>query len=608
MKLNYLIEGFTKLFGNREVDEKNLSKFIKEVRKLDNSLTAEECEQLAKFYIFNNQNHSQMFYRISAVRLLTASNSPIPQLNERLQKIYDTFQDNSLKLLSNGQRTTSGSFNLEVESQLSNEPINQMNALKGSDKAFLGFRTETTTVKESDSRVEICVIREGRVDIPAICEIETIERTAIGGSQFKPIKELLTFAPNETEKKLDIELLRDHEWTPDKVFLVKLNLPDNAAKNLVKKGRNSIMQVTIVDDNEPGIVEFVQRFLVVSNTQSVIEVPLIRYQGSDGEIKIHWKTIDGTAKNVQHFYGGEGEVVFGEGVVKREIQIPVISDLDDRSEYFFQVVLVEANAGGIIGRINRIMVTITDDHNYDNTMKKLLPKLDSQSSLLLYRNEWLDQFKDAFAFSPQTDNHDEVPAIDYLLHFLSFGWKVMFAFIPPPRLCGGWLTFFSSLGMIGILTALMGDFASAFGCLVGLSDHVTAMTFVAVGTSLPDLFASRVAAVREQYADNAIGNIFGSNAFNVFLGLGLPWFVSTIYHSVNGTRFSVDSGSLEFSVFMFIILSIVYSIILMSRRSLRVFGCGELGGPRTSALVTFVVLFSFWFLYLGLSIWWDFSH
>lgn len=65
----------------------------------------------------------------------------------------------------------------------------------------------------------------------------------------------------------------------------------------------------------------------------------------------------------------------------------------------------------------------------------------------------------------------------------------------------------------------MGDFASAFGCLVGLQDHVTAITFVALGTSLPDLFASRTAAIREQYADNAIGNVTGSNAFNVFLGI-----------------------------------------------------------------------------------------
>ena len=56
------------------------------------------------------------------------------------------------------------------------------------------------------------------------------------------------------------------------------------------------------------------------------------------------------------------------------------------------------------------------------------------------------------------------------------------------------------------------------------------MTFVAIGGSLPDLFASRTAARNEKYADNAIGNITGSNAINVFVGLGLPWFLASIYH------------------------------------------------------------------------------
>ena len=61
--------------------------------------------------------------------------------------------------------------------------------------------------------------------------------------------------------------------------------------------------------------------------------------------------------------------------------------------------------------------------------------------------------------------------------------------------------------------------------------HVyVAITFVSVGTSLPDLFASKVAATKEKYADNAVGNVTGSNSVNVFLGLGLPWLVAALYH------------------------------------------------------------------------------
>jgi solute carrier family 8 (sodium/calcium exchanger) len=53
---------------------------------------------------------------------------------------------------------------------------------------------------------------------------------------------------------------------------------------------------------------------------------------------------------------------------------------------------------------------------------------------------------------------------------------------------------------------------------------------VALGTSLPDTFASKTAAANEKNADNAIGNVTGSNSVNVFLGLGLPWVIAAFYH------------------------------------------------------------------------------
>ena len=49
----------------------------------------------------------------------------------------------------------------------------------------------------------------------------------------------------------------------------------------------------------------------------------------------------------------------------------------------------------------------------------------------------------------------------------------------------GWLCFISSIMVIGILTAFIGDLASHFGCTVGLKDSITAISFVALGTSVP---------------------------------------------------------------------------------------------------------------------------
>merc|ERR1719272_748331 len=83
--------------------------------------------------------------------------------------------------------------------------------------------------------------------------------------------------------------------------------------------------------------------------------------------------------------------------------------------------------------------------------------------------------------------------------------------------------------MIGVVTGIIGDLANLFGCVFEVPDAVTAITFVALGTSMPDLFASQSAAIQDPWADASICNVTGSNSVNVFLGLGLPWTIAALH-------------------------------------------------------------------------------
>lgn len=74
---------------------------------------------------------------------------------------------------------------------------------------------------------------------------------------------------------------------------------------------------------------------------------------------------------------------------------------------------------------------------------------------------------------------------DYFMHILCIFWKILFACVPPTEYWNGWACFIVSISVIGFLTAIIGDLASHFGCTVGLRDSVTAVVFVALGTSLP---------------------------------------------------------------------------------------------------------------------------
>ena len=94
----------------------------------------------------------------------------------------------------------------------------------------------------------------------------------------------------------------------------------------------------------------------------------------------------------------------------------------------------------------------------------------------VFKKDWYQQFQEAMNVNGGV-NIQNSTAADYAMHFITFPWKVLFAFMPPPHIWGGWLCFCCSLIIIGIMTAIVGDAAAIFGCLVGLKDSITAITY-----------------------------------------------------------------------------------------------------------------------------------
>ena len=76
------------------------------------------------------------------------------------------------------------------------------------------------------------------------------------------------------------------------------------------------------------------------------------------------------------------------------------------------------------------------------------------------------------------------------------------------------------LGLIILGSDVAVDAATALARIFGMSERFIGLTIVALGTSLPELFTS-VSAARKGNADIAIGNIVGSNIFNILFIVGL---------------------------------------------------------------------------------------
>ena len=89
----------------------------------------------------------------------------------------------------------------------------------------------------------------------------------------------------------------------------------------------------------------------------------------------------------------------------------------------------------------------------------------------------------------------------------------------------------------GIIAIVLGsdvavDGATAIAKLLGVSDRIIGLTIVAFGTSLPELMTS-ITAARKGNADLAIGNVVGSNLFNILFVLGTTCLIQTVTFSAS---------------------------------------------------------------------------
>ena len=94
---------------------------------------------------------------------------------------------------------------------------------------------------------------------------------------------------------------------------------------------------------------------------------------------------------------------------------------------------------------------------------------------------------------------------------------------------------------IGLAAIILGsdmtvDSASNIASRLGMSDRLIGLTIVAFGTSLPELVTS-ITAARKDNVDIAIGNIVGSNIFNILFVLGTTCLVTTVPYA---SKFLID--------------------------------------------------------------------
>jgi len=621
--------------------ERNRREYINAMKKirLENpDISLIDLETKAREEVMAKGPKSRAYYRAQATRKMAGKEDAKKSFSRQLQAEAE-----------------------EEKAKISQEEAELAASLEKKDDGVcrLMFDPPHYTVMESVGTFEVTILREGgNLNQAVQVDYKTEDGTASSEGDYIEATGTLTFAAGETKKTVTLEVLDDDVFEDDEHFYIRIsNLRRKDGKSFIelevegddgKKtmqpncqlGTPHMATIMILDDDHSGIFGFADTEAEIVESVGSYELKVVRSSGARGSVGIPYSTEDGTAKEGQHYEAEEGELMYVNEETTKTININITDEESYEKSLIMYVSigeprhifeakdgegvdyakidakkpeeLTEEEKTAILGRPclgpnSRIQIRIRESKEFASSVDKMMQK--ANNSMMQGSSSWLEQFTDALTVQVDDDEEEgeedeeaeeKVPSMsDYIMHFLTLPWKLFFAVIPPTSIYSGYPTFVIAIIFIGLCTAVIGDVAGHLGCFINLKDCVNAIAFVALGTSVPDTFASKTAAIEDESADASVGNVTGSNAVNVFLGIGIAWTMAAVYHESSGNQFNVPVGSLGFSVTIFCVEALMAIAILFLRRSPAV--GGELGGPKLYKTISAAIFVFFWCFYVGIS-------
>ncbi len=112
-------------------------------------------------------------------------------------------------------------------------------------------------------------------------------------------------------------------------------------------------------------------------------------------------------------------------------------------------------------------------------------------------------------------------------------------------------------------------FAEKFGIDYGISDRIMGLTVLSLGTSLPELSTSVIAALKKN-SDISIGNIIGSNIFNTFLILGLSSTINPIPVSPDASSLTSLISATNLDMLVNLLATIIVFVFVFTRKGRKI--------------------------------------
>ncbi|KAI3372466.1 hypothetical protein L3Q82_022949 [Scortum barcoo] len=218
---------------------------------------------------------------------------------------------------------------------------------------------------------------------------QTSGNTALSGVDFAPASGRLLFSPGQTSKQVTLHIQDDSlSEGPEMFFLniTEVELVNVSDVNYTVResglqldqppaiGNISSLTVVILkNDNAEGILEFRQDYVNITVEENVgaVLIPVVRRVGSFGPVSAQFISRGLSATPDRDYILNDGSVMFVHGQNTSYINVTIVDDLDSEYAEIFEVLLVGATGGAILGSQHVSRVTIAKSDSLSGVVRFL---------------------------------------------------------------------------------------------------------------------------------------------------------------------------------------------------------------------------------------------
>lgn len=227
----------------------------------------------------------------------------------------------------------------------------------------LQFSQPDYRVNEGDGSILIRVERVGGTAGSLEAVLDTLDGTALAGSDYTRTAATLTFAPGETVQTVSIPILEDAEVESNETFL--LTLRESGADTPLLSSL-----VTILDNDTPqapnAVIQFAEATYAVQEDNGNATITVLRAGGFGQPVSVDYGTTDGSATAGSDYTNRSGRLTFGPQQDRIAFTVPILEDTTVEGAETLNLVLSNPGSGAVLGGQTQATLTIDDNDSPPN--------------------------------------------------------------------------------------------------------------------------------------------------------------------------------------------------------------------------------------------------